>query len=68
LKLKTNCLRQMRESLMLSKSELARNAGLAALTVSRIEKGGECRLETKGKILAALGLSPSQRGRVFPEG
>jgi hypothetical protein len=52
---------------MLSKVELARKAGLAALTVSRIENGGKCRLETKGKILAALGLSVGEKEKVFPE-
>jgi DNA-binding XRE family transcriptional regulator len=52
---------------MLSKVELAREAGVAVLTLSRIEKGGECRPQTKRKILAALGLSYAQRDRVFPE-
>jgi len=40
--LKANRLRQEREKRMLSKVELAREAGVAVLTLSRIEKGGEC--------------------------
>ena len=65
--MKANRLRQEREKRMLSKVELAREAGVAVLTLSRIEKGGECRPQTKRKILAALGLSYAQRDRVFPE-
>jgi len=52
---------------MLSKVELAREAGISVLTVSRIEKGEDCRLGTKGKILAALGLSVGEKEKIFPE-
>ena len=60
-----NTLRKYREKLLMSKAELARKAGLSALTVDRIEKGKSCRLETKRKIILALGLQLSDRGRVF---
>ncbi|MCH7914680.1 MAG: helix-turn-helix domain-containing protein [Deltaproteobacteria bacterium] len=50
---------------MLSKTELARLAGVSTLTVDRIERGEGCRLETKRKILLALGLKISQKHRVF---
>ena len=66
--MKANRLRDERENRMLSKLELARKAGIGDQTVSKIEKGGLCRLETKGKILAALGLSVGEKEKVFPEG
>jgi DNA-binding XRE family transcriptional regulator len=62
---KTNHLRQVRESLLISKSELARKAGVSLLTIGRIERGLPSRNETKRKILAALGLRPSQKETVF---
>jgi len=65
--LKANRLREVRESLMISKMELARRAGISNLTVNRIENGADCRMETKRKILAALGLSARQKESVFPE-
>ena len=60
-----NYLRKYREKLLMSKAELARKAGLSALTVDRIEKGMSCRLETKRKIILALGLQLSDRTKVF---
>lgn len=52
---------------MMSKAELARRAGLSVLTIDRIEKGLGCRMDTKRKILEALGLSLADRVRVFGE-
>ena len=46
---------------MLSKAELARMAGISPLTLDRIEKGKDCRMATKRKILLALGLSIEQK-------
>ncbi|NTV57226.1 MAG: helix-turn-helix domain-containing protein [Deltaproteobacteria bacterium] len=63
--MKTNHLKQVRESLLISKSELARKAGVSLLTIGRIEKGLPSRNETKRKILAVLGLKPSQKDIVF---
>lgn len=63
--MKTNQLKQVRESLLISKSELARKAGVSLLTIGRIERGLPSRNETKRKILAALGLRPSQKETVF---
>jgi len=60
-----NTLRKYREKLLMSKAELARKAGLSALTVDRIEKGKSCRLETKRKIILALGLQLTDRGKIF---
>jgi DNA-binding XRE family transcriptional regulator len=50
---------------MMSKAELARKAGLSPLTIDRVEAGRPCRLDTKRKILLALGLKVSDKDRVF---
>lgn len=59
--------RKIRESLLMSKAELARKAGLSVLTVGRIENGIDCRMDTKRKIILALGLSLEDKEKVFPE-
>ena len=63
-----NNVKNLRESLMMSKAELARKSGLSSLTIDRVESGGTCRLDTKRKILNALGFKVSDRGKVFSEG
>lgn len=63
----TNKLREFRIERMMSKSELARKAGLSVLTVARIEKGYGSRMDTKRKILKALGLKLSDRRKVFED-
>jgi len=50
---------------MMSKAELARRAGVSTLTIDRVERGMSCRMDTKRKILEALGLKPSDRVMVF---
>ena len=50
---------------MMSKAELARKAGLSTLTIDRVEAGRPCRLDTKRKVLLALGLRISDKDRVF---
>ncbi len=57
---KANVFRRLREAQMLSKTELARKAGLSVLTIDRVEQGKSCRISTQRKILAALGLTPSE--------
>jgi len=49
----------------MSKAELARKAGVSALTITRIEKGKGCHLATKRKILLALNLDLSERHKIF---
>jgi len=61
----TNHLREIRESLMISKTELARMANISSLTLTRIEQGKPSRMETKRKILLALGLNISDKNKVF---
>ena len=62
-----NRVKEIRESLLMSKTELARKAGVSPITIDRIERGTPCRLETMRKIILALGLTLDQRNRVFPE-
>lgn len=62
-----NRLKEIRESRLMSKSELARLAGVSAVTIDRIERGEECRMETKRKILLALGIRLEDRALVFGE-
>ena len=64
---KANRLRETRIEKMMSKAELARRANLSVLTIDRVEKGLGCRMDTKRKILEALGLSLADRVRVFGE-
>jgi predicted transcriptional regulator len=60
-----NNVQRFRESLLLSKAELARKSGLSTLTIDRVEAGRPCRLDTKRKILLALDLAISEKDRVF---
>jgi DNA-binding XRE family transcriptional regulator len=60
-----NNVQQLREDRLLSKAELARRAGISVLTVDRVEKGAPCRLDTKRKIILALGLKVTDREQVF---
>jgi DNA-binding XRE family transcriptional regulator len=65
--MKDNSLRSFREALLISKSELARKANVSPITISRIEKGLPCRMETKRKIILALGLKISDKHKLFEE-
>jgi DNA-binding XRE family transcriptional regulator len=60
-----NRLKKIRESLMMSKAELSRKAGISPITITRIENGMPCRMETKRKILLALGYKISDKSKVF---
>ena len=53
---------------MMSKAELARKADVTVQTIDRIEKGNDCRLDTKRKIITALGFKLTDRSKVFREG
>jgi DNA-binding XRE family transcriptional regulator len=63
-----NTVRKIREELLLSKAELARKAGVSPLTIDRIEKGKDCRMETKRKIILALGYRLSDKEKIFSDG
>lgn len=60
-----NHVKSIREARLMSKAELARKAGISPLTIDRIERGGECRLETMRKIILALGFSLDEKEKVF---
>jgi DNA-binding XRE family transcriptional regulator len=62
-----NNVKSIRESRLMSKSELARNAGVSTLTIDRIERGEKCRMETKRKIILALGYSIEEKSKVFQD-
>ncbi len=63
-----NNVKKIREALMMSKAELARKASLSTLTIDRVEAGKACRLDTKRKILHALGMKVGDREEVFIAG
>ncbi|RJO63847.1 MAG: XRE family transcriptional regulator [Myxococcales bacterium] len=60
-------LRKLREERLISKSELARKAGISTVTLDRIEKGYKCRVATKRRILEALGLTVRDKDKVFDD-
>ena len=61
----TNSVKIIRESKMMSKAELARKANVTVQTIDRIEKGNDCRLDTKRKIITALGYNLTDRSKIF---
>ncbi len=62
-----NSLKKIRESLLMSKSELAKKADISPITIARIEKGMQCRMETKRKIILALGYNLSDKSKIFKD-
>jgi len=62
-----NSIKEITEALLMSKAELARKARLSPLTIDRIEKGNGCRMETKRKIILALGYDLSDKDNIFSE-
>jgi len=62
-----NNVKKIREKLLMGRSELARKAGLSPLTINRIEQAKECRLETKRKVILALGYKLHDKEKVFPQ-
>lgn len=60
-----NSVKAIREARLLSKAELARKAGVSALTIDRVERGEKCRLETMRKIIFALGYTLEEKDKVF---
>ncbi len=49
----------------MGKAELARRANISDKTIARIESGRFCRIDTKRKIILALGLKISDKKKVF---
>jgi DNA-binding XRE family transcriptional regulator len=63
--LAANNVKKLREERLMSKAELARKAGVSTLTIDRIERGENCRMDTKRKIILALGYKLSEKAKVF---
>ena len=61
-----NNVKKIREERSIGKSELARRAGVSPITIGRIEKGHPCQVQTKRRIMKALGYKISDRNLVFP--
>jgi DNA-binding XRE family transcriptional regulator len=62
-----NKVKSIRESRLMSKSELARKAAVSVLTINRIERGEKCRMETMRKIILALGYTLEDKNKVFQD-
>lgn len=60
-----NNVQRLREDRLLSKAELARRAGVSVLTIDRVERGSSCRLDTRRKIILALGMKVDDHSKVF---
>ena len=62
-----NSVKKLREDRLMSKAELARMAGVSPITIDRIERGEDCRVETKRKVLLAFGFSLGEKSKVFQD-
>ncbi len=63
----SNAVKKSREERLMSRAELARKAGISPQTLERVERGKTCRLETKRKILFALGYDLSDKKKIYQE-
>jgi DNA-binding XRE family transcriptional regulator len=64
--LRTNRVREFRENKLMTQAQLARKAKVALRTIHSVEKGMNCRMDTKRKILLALGMRFEDKDLVFP--
>ena len=62
---KRNRVRELRENKLMTQAQLARKARVALRTIHSVEKGMNCRMDTKRKILMALGVPFEHKGQVF---
>ena len=61
-----NRVREIRENRLMTQAQLARKAKVALRTIHSVEKGMNCRMDTKRKILIALGMRFEDKDYVFP--
>jgi len=61
-----NRVREFREDKLMTQAQLARKAKVALRTIHSVEKGMNCRMDTKRKILLALGMRFEDKDLVFP--
>jgi len=64
--IRKNRVRELRENRLMTQAQLARKAKVALRTIHSVEKGMNCRMDTKRKILLALGLRFEDKEQVFP--
>jgi len=62
---KRNRVRELRENKLMTQAQLAKKAKVALRTIHSVEKGMNCRMDTKRKILMALGIPFDQKNQVF---
>jgi DNA-binding XRE family transcriptional regulator len=65
--IRKNRVREIRENRLMTQAQLARKAKVALRTIHSVEKGMNCRMDTKRKILLALGLRFEDKDHVFPQ-
>ena len=61
-----NRVRELRENRLMTQAQLARKAKVALRTIHSVEKGMNCRMDTKRKILLALSMRFEDKDHVFP--
>ncbi len=61
-----NNVKKMRKAQFLSINDLASKAEVCPPTLYRIEKGEDCNMSTKRKLIKALGVEVSKGETVFP--
>jgi len=66
--IRRNRVRELRENRLMTQAQLARKAKVALRTIHSVEKGMNCRMDTKRKILLALGMRFEDKDYVFPPG
>ena len=64
--IRLNRVRELRENRLMTQAQLARKAKVALRTIHSVEKGMNCRMDTKRKILLALGMRFEDKDYVFP--
>jgi DNA-binding XRE family transcriptional regulator len=64
--IRRNRVRELRENRLMTQAQLARKARVALRTIHSVEKGMNCRMDTKRKILLALGMRFEDKDYVFP--
>jgi DNA-binding XRE family transcriptional regulator len=62
---KRNRVRELREARLMTQAQLAKKAKVALRTIHSVEKGMNCRMDTKRKVLFALGLRFEDKDQVF---
>jgi DNA-binding XRE family transcriptional regulator len=62
---KRNRVRELREDRLMTQAQLAKKARVALRTIHSVEKGMNCRMDTKRKILLALGLRFEDKDQVW---